>query len=144
MKKLKTSILAITFGVLALSCTQSESAANGDSTTESTTTEQAQDESVAKDVSAEEFKTLIESGKGTLVDVRTAGEYARGNINGAQNIDFYGANFKEEISKLDKNEPVYVYCASGNRSGKAMRMMKDMGFKEIYNLTGGYGRYPFK
>ncbi|MGV6861726.1 MAG: rhodanese-like domain-containing protein, partial [Putridiphycobacter sp.] len=65
-------------------------------------------------------------------------------IEGSTNIDFNSPNFKEEIAKLDKAEPVYVFCASGGRSGNAMRMMKDMGFAEVYNLNGGYMGWPYK
>ena len=99
---------------------------------------------INKNVSASEFKTLIDSGKGLLLDVRTPNEVAQGSIKGNTNIDYFGANFKTELAKLDKNKPVYVYCRSGNRSGKSMQIMTDMGFKEVYNLIGGYSAWPYK
>ncbi len=99
---------------------------------------------IAENVNAEKFKSLIDEGNGLLLDVRTAGEVANGTIEGSTNIDFNSPNFKEEIAKLDKAEPVYVFCASGGRSGNAMRMMKDMGFAEVYNLNGGYMGWPYK
>jgi len=98
-------------------------------------------EVTSKDINAQEFKTLIEKGAGIIVDVRTPGEFTRGYIEGAKNINISG-NFSEEIQKLDKNQPVYVYCASGGRSSRAMQMMKQMGFKEVYNLMGGYNAWP--
>jgi rhodanese-related sulfurtransferase len=38
---------------------------------------------------------------------------------------------------MDKNIPVFVYCRSGGRSGKAAKKMKEKGFKSVYNLEGG-------
>jgi rhodanese-related sulfurtransferase len=76
--------------------------------------------------------------------VRTPGEVAEGAIDGAVNIDFNGDDFESEISKLDKDTPVYVYCHGGGRSGNAMNMMKDLGFSEVYNLVDGYGNWPYK
>ncbi len=79
-----------------------------------------------------------------LIDVRTPGEYSDGKIADATNIDFLGADFKGEIAKIDLSKPTLIYCASGGRSGKAARMMKDMGFTEVYDLKGSYNGWPFK
>ena len=150
MKKVKISILAFAFGAFVMSCSNSETEHETEThETEVTETHEEVEEvvsaaTVAKDVDADEFKSLFESGNGTLLDVRTAGEVANGAIEGSVNIDFNGPNFKEEVAKLDKSKPVYVYCAAGGRSGQAMNMMKDMGFSEVYNLVGGYGNWPFK
>lgn len=113
----------------------SEDHSNGDHGVEATA-------SIAKDVQAAEFTELFNSGKGTLVDVRTPGEYDGGHIGNATLIDYTNPSFSEEIQKLDKDKPVYVYCASGGRSSRAMADMKGMGFKEVYNLLGGYNGYP--
>jgi rhodanese-related sulfurtransferase len=92
---------------------------------------------VAKNVTAEEFKSLIEQGEGLLLDVRTPEEVAAGKIADASNIDYFSEDFKESLNKLDKNKPVYVYCRSGHRSGNTMEIMKELGFMTIYNLDGG-------
>ena len=76
-----------------------------------------------------------------LLDVRTPEEVAEGALEGAQNINFYDADFKDKLSKLDKNKPVFVYCRSGGRSGKCAQMCKDTGFKEIYEMKGGWLNY---
>jgi len=72
-----------------------------------------------------------------LVDVRTAGEYAEGHLPNARNIDINSADFNQKVAKLDKSKPVYVYCAVGGRSAKAMSQLQKMGFVEIVNLDGG-------
>lgn len=91
-------------------------------------------------VSKEEFKTFLSENKGNvqLVDVRTQDEYVAGSIEGATNMDFYGADFKAQLETLDKEEPVMIYCKSGGRSGQTLEMMKDMGFKTVLELEGGY------
>ena len=72
-----------------------------------------------------------------LLDVRTSQEFASSHLAKATNIDWNGSDFEVKTSKLDKNEPVYVYCKSGTRSAKAANKLHEMGFKEIYNLDGG-------
>ena len=71
-----------------------------------------------------------------LIDVRTPEEYREGHLLYAQNIDYKSAAFKEELAKLDKRKPVYLYCRSGNRSGKAVDTLALLGFKEVYNIGG--------
>ncbi|MFK7000256.1 thioredoxin [Flavobacterium oreochromis] len=72
-----------------------------------------------------------------ILDVRTPQEYASQHLDKAINIDYNAADFETNLAKLDKNKPVYLYCLSGGRSGKAMDKMSRMGFKEIHNMTGG-------
>ncbi|CAH0996849.1 Thiosulfate sulfurtransferase GlpE [Emticicia aquatica] len=72
-----------------------------------------------------------------LLDVRTPQEWQAGKIASSNCINFNEANFKQQIEKLDKNKPVFVYCAAGGRSGKAAPILKEAGFKFVYNLSGG-------
>jgi rhodanese-related sulfurtransferase len=72
-----------------------------------------------------------------LVDVRTPNEYDMGHLEGAELINFMADSFESEISKLDKNKPVLVYCAVGGRSGQAASKLKKLGFTQIYDLNGG-------
>ena len=72
-----------------------------------------------------------------LVDVRTPGEFAKENLEGSVNIDFRSSEFDQRISKLDKNQPVFIYCLSGGRSASAARKMAGMGFSEVYDMKGG-------
>jgi rhodanese-related sulfurtransferase len=73
-----------------------------------------------------------------LVDVRTPKEYNEGFIKNAKNIDYFSDDFKENMKEFDKEKPLYLYCRSGGRSGKASKILKELGFKEIYDLKGGY------
>ena len=81
----------------------------------------------------------------TLIDVRTSEEYESGHLDKAQNIDFLNEElFMTEIEKFDKSQPIYIYCRSGNRSGKAATLMQELGFQTIYDLEGGYLNWTSK
>jgi len=140
MNKLKLSFYVLSIGLIIFSCSESteeNGLNNNDSVTEVSTEVYA----ITKNVNANEFNSLIEKG-GSLIDVRTPEEVVNGAIEGSINIDFNNSSFKSDIEKLDKNVQVLVYCASGGRSGRAMDIMKGMGFKEVYNLNGGYNGWP--
>ncbi len=95
---------------------------------------------ISKKLNTEDFKKAVEkSGKAQLIDVRTMKEWDEdGHIDGATNIDFYQKDFKNKMEKLDKNKPVHVYCRSGGRSERTAEMLVEMGFKEVYDLDGGF------
>ncbi|MFV0566512.1 MAG: rhodanese-like domain-containing protein [Flavobacteriaceae bacterium] len=80
---------------------------------------------------------LMQNEKGLVIDVRTPTEYQTGHLKNAVNIDFKSPDFVKNINKLNKTQPVYVYCRSGNRSGKSLAMFKAAGFSNVYNLDGG-------
>jgi rhodanese-related sulfurtransferase len=69
-----------------------------------------------------------------LLDVRTPEEYSEIRVTGSQNIDWNGPDFQDQVLKLDRNACYKVYCRSGNRSGRAMELMKSLGFKDVENL----------
>jgi len=149
MKTLKTIAVAlISLSVLSCSSSKNTTSAEVEESISQSVDEAISDLEdapiVTENVNAEKFKTLIESGKGLLIDVRTPNEVAQGKIEGATNLDFYSSTFKDDLSKLDKSKAIYVYCRSGGRSGKAMSQMKELGFTEVYNLLGGYSKWPYK
>ena len=72
-----------------------------------------------------------------LIDVRTPGEFEQGHLENSVNINIADKSFKEEVGKLDKSQPVYVYCKVGGRSAKAANILREMGFEEVYDLEGG-------
>ena len=91
-----------------------------------------------KVLSPENFKHKITSGVPVLLDVRTQREFQQGHIEGARNLDiFQTGKFQSQCELLNRDQPVYLYCRSGNRSRKASRILTKMGFREIYDLKGG-------
>lgn len=75
-------------------------------------------------------------GDAVVLDVRTPVEYRAGHLKGARNIDVAAGDFQEHVAALDPNRPYYLYCRSGNRSGRAAVIMHRMGFERVYNVGG--------
>jgi rhodanese-related sulfurtransferase len=73
-----------------------------------------------------------------VIDVRTPAEFADGHLVGAINVDIFAPDFREQIEALNLSteEPVYLYCRSGNRSGKAAQILRQMGYDEAFNVGG--------
>lgn len=88
-------------------------------------------------VDAPSFDAQTKTAGVTVIDVRTAQEFAAGHIADAINIDVEGAGFEAGIAALDKRKTYAVYCHSGRRSLIAANAMADAGFTSIYNLDGG-------
>lgn len=86
-----------------------------------------------------DFKKKIELSDVRLIDVRTPLEFSQGNINGSINVDFKNEDeFLNYFNELDKTEPVFIYCRSGNRSKKSADKLINLGFSKIYDLEGGF------
>ena len=83
----------------------------------------------------EDVVAAIEGGA-TVVDVRTADEHAAGHVAGAIHANVFDADFERRMDGLDRAEPVYLYCASGVRSGRAAAVLEDMGFERVVNAGG--------
>jgi rhodanese-related sulfurtransferase len=91
-----------------------------------------------KNVTAVEFKSLIEKQKGVVIDLRTVDEIKKGKIKGAVEIDFLATDFNKEADKLDKSKTYYLYCAGGGRSADASEILISKGFKHVVNLEKGF------
>lgn len=99
---------------------------------------QSKQTEVVKNIEPVELNAILaNNSKVQLVDVRTPSEFNTGHINKALNINYYDRDFSQQISKLDKSKPIYVYCRSGVRSKYSSDILKKLGFKKIYNLKGG-------
>ncbi len=96
---------------------------------------------ILEDVTPQEAYTSIQENQDNpdfvIIDVRTPEEFTEGYIEGAINIDFYSETFADELDILDKNKTYLIYCRSDNRSGRALPLMEELNFREVYNMTGG-------
>ena len=81
---------------------------------------------------------LINQKDAPVLDVREPAEFAAGHILGAKNMPL--AQLAARVADLDKwkTKPVIVYCDSGSRAGDAMPVLRQRGFAEVYNLSGGF------
>ena len=86
----------------------------------------------------EEAASLPQDGSVTLLDTRTAEEYAQGHIDGFFNLPV--DELREHLDELDPGKPVYVICQSGLRSYIACRILSGHGFT-CYNFSGGFRFY---
>lgn len=94
-----------------------------------------------KTITTIELKQLLSKKNIQLVDVRTPEEIELGSIKSAIFINYFDSDFTEKVvQKLDDQKPVYFYCRSGNRSGKASKILSEKGFT-VYNVLGGYNQW---
>lgn len=94
-----------------------------------------------KSISTTELKILLSEEKIQLLDVRTLKEISEGFIETALFANYFDDDFYAKASKqLDKNKPVYLYCRTGNRSGKSAKILQEKGFKTV-NVLGGYNQW---
>jgi rhodanese-related sulfurtransferase len=77
-----------------------------------------------------DYGQLLAQG-GTIVDVRTRGEYSGGHIKGSVNIPLN--ELQAGMGKLKKDKPIITVCASGMRSGAARSALASAGFTQVYN-----------
>lgn len=68
-----------------------------------------------------------------VVDVRTPEEFAAGHLAGAELLDIYDPAFAAGVDGLDRDAAYLLYCRSGNRSGQAAALMRELGFTEVYD-----------
>lgn len=88
-----------------------------------------------KEVSPSVAKPAVDKAYSQFIDVRTTEEYASGHAERAVNIPL--DTLTSSLDRLEKNEPVYIICQTGNRSRKAAQILVDAGYKDVYNITGG-------
>ena len=86
-------------------------------------------------VSATEAVKVLDSR--VVIDVRGPDEVAEGAIVGATVLDFNAGEFQAKIGDYDRNAAYLVYCRSGNRSGQAVAIMKELGFTDVID-AGAY------
>ena len=78
-----------------------------------------------------ELEKIIKENQGTIVDVRSYGEFMGGNVLGSINIPLDEIPQRiEELKNL--KAPLVLWCASGNRSGQAQQFLSQHGI-ECYN-----------
>ncbi len=93
---------------------------------------------IVKQFHTEDVGALPRDGSVTLLDTRTAEEYAGGHIEGFQNIPV--DELRERLGEIEPGKPVYVICQSGLRSYIACRILAGYGY-EAYNFAGGFRFY---
>lgn len=94
-----------------------------------------------KSITTAELKVLLDNEEIQLLDVRSPKEIAQGFIKTAKFANYFDDDFLEQASKqLDKNNTVYLYCRSGNRSSKSAKILQEKGY-DVVNVLGGFNQW---
>jgi len=91
----------------------------------------------------EAYKAMQASNRYVLLDVRSFSEYREIRIGGANLIPLGELSSRAPSELLDKNVPIYVYCRSGARAGRAARLLTEMGYKRVFDI-GGIVNWPYE
>jgi rhodanese-related sulfurtransferase len=84
--------------------------------------------------------TLLMNQKGALVlDIRDAAEYEKGHVLASRNVPFGQLEVRAGEFEKYKAKPVVVVCEAGNRSGRAVGILRKLGFEQVFTLSGGIG-----
>ena len=75
----------------------------------------------------------------TLIDVRTPVEFANGTIDGAINIPL--DDMRRQLDRIPRDKPIVLFCGVGLRGYLASNILKQRGFKDVRNLSGGIKTY---
>ncbi|MGN0026753.1 MAG: FAD-dependent oxidoreductase [Clostridium sp.] len=88
-----------------------------------------------KQVNVDKVRDLVES-NAYIIDVREIREYENGHIKGAKNIPL--SQLRERVNEIPKDVPVYLHCRTGQRSYNAALALQNLGYKNLYNVTGSF------
>lgn len=86
-------------------------------------------------VHVDKVRDLYELGE-YILDVREIPEFERSHIKNAINIPL--SQLRDRLDEIPKDRVIYIYCRSGQRSYNACLALQKSGFKEVYNISGGY------
>lgn len=93
-------------------------------------------------INIEKFKKYLKKEEVQLLDVRGVSEYRAGHIPGAEHV-FVGT-LPDQLSKIDKNKQVVVYCQSGDRAAIAYSLLRKHGYENVKNYSGGMKEWKEK
>lgn len=92
---------------------------------------------VLADLTSPQVKELVRACAPLILDVRTPPEYRSGHIPGAKLIPLQDLEKRIHELQSHRQEPILVYCRSGNRSRLAASILRHFGFKQVYHLNRG-------
>lgn len=96
----------------------------------------------AQEQNPDEFEQAVKKAGQQVLDVRTVKEYQHGHLKGALHADWLNKEqFMDRVKFIDKDKPVYVYCAAGPRSTAASKWLRENGYENVYELKGGFTKW---
>lgn len=88
-----------------------------------------------RQVAAQKVRELVENKK-YIIDVREKREYDTSHIKDVKNIPL--SELRSRIDEIPKDQPVYLHCRSGQRSYNAVLALQNLGFNNVFNISGGF------
>jgi len=122
------AILAVAGAVLVMT--------GGEDTEAVTESDAAAIADLSAEITPQDYQNVFVSGETThfLLDVRTPDEFNSGHIANANNISV--ETLASRLSDVPTDEPIVIYCRSGNRSAQAASILKSAGYTQVYDLGG--------
>jgi rhodanese-related sulfurtransferase len=91
-----------------------------------------------REVTADETRRRIESGRAKVIDVREESEWAAGHVQGAEYLGRGVLERDIELRVPDKNAELILYCGGGFRSALATDNLQKMGYTNVFSMAGGW------
>ncbi|HBJ1652083.1 FAD-dependent oxidoreductase [Clostridium botulinum] len=88
-----------------------------------------------KQVNMDKVRELVEN-NAVIIDVRERREYENGHIKNSKNIPL--SELRERVNEIPKDAPVYLHCRTGQRSYNATLALQNLGYTNVYNITGSF------
>ena len=82
------------------------------------------------------FSSMLFSDEYLIIDVRSLDEVKTGIVEDAIHIEWTKISTEIENLNLSKDDEIFLYCRSGNRSGKAQVILQNLGFTNVLNAGG--------
>ena len=128
MKK-KHILIVLIIAVLALA------ACGGSAPAVETASQQVDLDALPIELTVQQVADIMNHPDVVLIDVREPSEYAAGHIPGVKLIPL--GSLPSRVNEIPKDKFVVMTCRSGNRSGQATKFLRDQGFDNVHNMTGG-------
>lgn len=84
---------------------------------------------------------LVNQQNAVVLDVRDPTEYASGHVINSRNMPLGELDARAAELEKHKAKPMIIVCDTGSRSGKAAGVLRRLGFKEVFSLSGGIGAW---
>lgn len=81
------------------------------------------------------YQDFLKEDGGLLIDVRDWSSYKEGHLPGASHLAFEDIEGIEDQAP-DKDQPIYLYCRSGRKSGLAQALLEDWGYTQVQDIGG--------
>jgi phage shock protein E len=129
------AIVAVIVAMNLVSCSAGESQQSAALAAQADSAVSAQQQPINVKIAPQQYQQQFTAeAPHQLIDVRTAEEFASGHIPGALNIPVQ--ELEQRLGEVASDQPVVLYCRSGNRSAQAAQILGDAGYGQIYDLGG--------